>query len=208
MIVEIWLIAAFLYVFFRLWYDGIGRPLSSVEVEGFMVTLGERSEAGLHTPELEVARKFLEADDGKEFIMVNLLKFKDSPVIDPVTGSESSARALLTAYFKPFMFAMFKRAGHPVFTAQIAGGYLDQWNTHADPGWSGAGLIRYRSRRDAMLSSLANPAFDDVYQYKLAALEQTYAVPTRRQAGFYASPRVTAALFLLLAAAFTQLALG
>jgi len=71
-----------------------------------------------------------------------------------------------------------------------------------------ARLVRYRSRRDAMLASLASLEFDDIHKYKIAALKQTFAVPTQIQVALYASPRVTVALVLALGAALLQMALS
>lgn len=206
--VWIWMNAFLLYVVFRLWYDGIKGPLSGEEVEQFMCILRKRVNDGLHTPDLSIMQAFMEADDGKEFVMVNMLTLVDSPATHPETGEQVEPSSLLTTYFQPFMKRMLKRAGHPVFTGRINGGYLDAMNTPENPGWHGAGLIRYRSRRDALQASLANSSFDSIYQFKTAAIEETFAIPVQRQIGFYASPRLTVGLALALGAALLQLALG
>ena len=64
-----------------------------------------------------------------------------------------------------------------------------------------------QERRDAMLASLANPEFDALHKYKAAAIRQTFAFPTQPLAGLYASPRITVALALALAAALLHIAL-
>lgn len=207
MVVAVWLSALLLYGFFRLWYDGLRKPLSSDEVEYFVGLLEARAAAGQPTNDIAIARAFLEQDDGQEFVMYNLVRFNPAPAKHPETGEDAEPRSLLMAYMKPFMGTMLRRAGHPVITGKIAGGYLDEWNTAPNPGWDGAGLIRYRSRRDAMLASLANNEFDGMHKFKVAAIDQTYAVPTQRQMGFYASPRVTVALVIALAAALLNIAL-
>ncbi|MCP4211579.1 MAG: hypothetical protein GY764_08870 [Halieaceae bacterium] len=152
-------------------------------------------------------RKFLEEDDGKEFIMMNLLQYNPSPMKHPDTGQDAQADSILQEYFRPFMGRVIRRAGHPVIAGRAVGGYLDAWNTPPDPGWHGAGLIRYRSRRDIIELSLASAKFQDLHKYKLAALKQTIAFPTQTQMGLYASPRVTVAMALALAAALLQLTL-
>ncbi len=203
--IAIWTCAALLYLAFRFWYDGRGKPLTPQEVEHFIEVLEQRTAAGIATQDIATVRKFLEQDDGKEFIMVNLVEFKASPVAHPDTGEDVKVRSLLMAYFKPFMGIMLRRAGHPVLSMAGAGGYLDAWNTPPDPGWHLAGLIRYRSRRDAMLASFANPAFDGLHKYKIAAMAQTFAFPAKTQTAGYASPRLTVALVLALAASLLQL---
>ncbi|MFT4769832.1 MAG: hypothetical protein ACI8RN_002986 [Glaciecola sp.] len=207
MTMSVWGGALAIYMLFRLWYDGFQKPLKQEEVESFVELATARADKGAQASDLEGLRKFLEEDDGKEFIMVNLLRFNTAPISDPDTGEATTGQILLGKYFKPFMGRMLRRAGHPVITGQVKGGYLDEWNTAANPGWHGAGLVRYRSRRDAMELSLANADFDELHKYKVAALAQTFAVPTQRKMGFYASPRLSVALILALAAALIQLVL-
>jgi hypothetical protein len=87
------------------------------------------------------------------------------------------------------------------------GGYLDAWNTPPDPGWQMAGLVRYRSRRDAIVLSLADPAFAAIHKYKVAAMKQTFAFPMKTEVALYASPRLTVVLLLALGASLLQLIL-
>lgn len=206
MSISIWAIALLIYLVFRLWYDGLRKPLTAAEVEEYTRLFEERAGADDEV-DLAVMRKFLEEDDGKEFIMMNLLQYNPSPMKHPDTGLDAQAESILQEYFRPFMGQVIRRAGHPVIAGRAVGGYLDAWNTPPDPGWHGAGLIRYRSRRDIIELSLASAKFQDLHKYKFAALKQTISFPTQTQMGLYASPRVTVALVLALVAALLQLAL-
>ena len=206
MALSIWVTTLLVYLVFRLWYDGLRKPLTAEEVEEYTRLLEERAGAGDEV-DLAVMRKFLEEDDGKEFIMMNLLQYNPSPMKHPDTGCDAQAESIIQEYFKPFMGQVIRRAGHPVIAGRAVGGYLDAWNTPPDPGWHGAGLIRYRSRRDIIELSLASAKFQDLHKYKVAALKQTISFPTQTQMGLYASPRVTVAMALALAAALLQLAL-
>ena len=69
----------------------------------------------------------------------------------------------------------------------MAGGYFGVWNMPQNPGWHMVGLIRYRSRRDAMLASLVNPMFQDIHKYKLAAFKQTFALQAQPTMRLYAA---------------------
>jgi hypothetical protein len=206
MALSIWMTAFLAYVVFRLWYDGLRKPLTAEEVEEYTRLFEQRAGAGDEV-DLAVMRKFLEEDDGKEFIMMNLLQYNPAPMKHPDTGQDARAESILQEYFRPFMGQVIRRAGHPVIAGRAVGGYFDAWNTPPDPGWHGAGLIRYRSRRDIIELSLASAKFQDLHKYKLAALKQTIAFPTQTQMGLYASPRVTVAMALALAAALFQIAL-
>jgi hypothetical protein len=208
MAIAIWLGALVAYLAFRLWYDGFRKPLTDEEVAHFVSILERRAADGADKQDIALVRQFMEQDDGKEFIMVNLIQFNPSPVTHPDTGEGVTAQEVVQDYFKPFMKTLFRRAGHPVLMTRAVGGYFDAWNTPPDPGWHAAGLVRYRSRRDVMQASIAHPAFDGIHKYKVAALKQTFAFPTQTQAALYASPRVTVALVLALGAALLQLALN
>lgn len=208
MIIEIWVGALVAYLAFRLWYDGLGKPLTPDEIAHFSQAFQDSADKGLSTGEVATLRRFMEEDDGKEFIMVNLVEFNSSPVTHPDTGQDIKASALLTEYTKPFMAKILRRAGHPVIAGQAVGGYLDAWNTPEDPGWHMAGLVRYRSRRDVILLAFADPAFAEIHKYKIAAMKQTFAFPMQTRVALYASPRVTVALLLALGAALLQLALN
>ena len=206
--IAIWVVAAMIYLAFRLWYDGLGKPLTPDEIEHFLQLVQGRAGPGPDTQDIATLRKFMEADDGKEFIMVNLIEFNASPVSHPDTGRDIKAAALLTEYTRPFMGKILRRAGHPVIAGQGVGGYLDAWNTPPDPGWHMAGLVRYRSRRDVIMLSLADPAFAAIHKYKIAAMKQTFAFPIKTQVALYASPRMSVALLLALGAALLQLFLS
>ncbi len=208
MTIAIWVGALVAYLAFRLWYDGKRKPLTDEEVAHFVSILKRRAADGADRQDIDVVRQFMEQDDGKEFIMVNLIQFNPSPVTHPDSGEGVKAQELVQEYFKPLMNTLLRRAGHPVLVSRAVGGYVDAWNTPPNPGWHAAGLIRYRSRRDAMQASIAHPAFDGIHKYKIAALKQTYAFPTQTQVALYASPRVTVALVLALGAALLQLTLN
>ncbi|MCP4210475.1 MAG: hypothetical protein GY764_03265, partial [Halieaceae bacterium] len=68
----IWVITLLVYLAFRLWYDGLRKPLTAEEVEKYSRLFEQHAGAGDEV-DLAVMRKFLEEDDGKEFIMMNLL---------------------------------------------------------------------------------------------------------------------------------------
>lgn len=205
MTIAIWILTALIYLAFRLWYDGLGKPLTPGEIEHYSQLVTEQ---GMDPQTIDIIRKFMEEDDGKEFLMVNLVEFNASPVAHPDTGKNIKPPELLTEYTKPFMGKILRSAGHPVIAGQGVGGYLDAWNTPPDPGWHMAGLVRYRSRRDVLVSSLADPAFAAIHKYKIAAMKQTYAFPIKTRVGLYASPRITVALALALGASLLQLVLS
>lgn len=203
-IAMIWAAALFLWAVFLFFYDGFRRPLGRAEIDAFLAGLGPRmAETGNDADRL---RAFLEGDDGREFVMVNLVRTRPGDVTDPASGATRTGQEWLRRYSDPFVRGLMRRGGHPLFVGRKVGGYIDAWNTPEDPGWSLVGTMRYRSRRDLMHMA-ADPAFRAVHPNKTLGIETTFSFPTQRQIAFYASPRVTVGLTLALAAALAHIAL-
>ena len=190
--------ALLLWLGFLLFYDGLRRPLRRGEIDAFLATLGPRmAETGNDGERL---RAFLEADDGREFVMLNLVRTRPGPVTDPASGETQDGGEWLRRYSDPFVRGLIARGGHPLFVGRKVGGYIDAWNTEADPGWSLVGTMRYRSRRD-LVRMASDPKFRAAHPAKSLGIASTFSFPTQRQIAFYASPRVTVGLTLALAAA-------
>jgi hypothetical protein len=198
----IWGTALILYGAFSLWYNNLGGPLSPAEIEVY----AERFQASGSDPERQAAaRAFLEADDGGEFFMVNLVRLHEGPVAGPDSDEPRPAQEVLGVYTGHFMPALFARAGHVAFAGRATGRYLEAWGVEPDPGWSFAGVVRYRSRRD-MLELATDPAFEPAHAYKIAAMANTLAFPVAPAMLFF-GPRVWVGLLLALIAALGHLVL-
>lgn len=199
----IWIAAAAAYVAFRAWYDNWRGPLRPDEVEACMKRL---EAAGFSNPtELATLREFLENDDGREFMMLNLVRLNPDLAPHPETGEPTPARKLLRGYLRSFLPRLLRRAGHPLLQARKVGGYVDAWNVAPDPGWSFVGYMRYRSRRDVM-ELIATPSFVAAHPFKAAALPETFSFPTQPVISLYAGPRIWVGLALALVAALAHLA--
>jgi hypothetical protein len=198
----IWGTALLAYGAFRLWYDNWSGPLKPAEIDAFLAQMAGRFEATGNSP--DVLRAFLAADDGREFVMLNLVKAQLDPVEDPQTGQMVQGFELLKRYSKRFMPVLFRNGGHPGIVGRKVGGYVDAWNTEPDPGWTVFGLMRYRSRRD-MIKLVMDPAFMAGHPDKLLGTLATFSFPTQRVLSFYVGPRVTVALALALIAALSHL---
>jgi hypothetical protein len=198
----IWGTALLAYGAFRLWYDNWSGPLKPAEIDAFLAQMAGRFEATGNSP--DVLRAFLAADDGREFVMLNLVKAQLDPVEDPQTGQMVQGFELLKRYSKRFMPVLFRNGGHPGIVGRKVGGYVDAWKTEPDPGWTVFGLMRYRSRRD-MIKLVMDPAFMAGHPDKLLGTLATFSFPTQRVLSFYVGPRVTVALVLALIAALSHL---
>jgi hypothetical protein len=199
----IWIGALLLYGVFSLWYVNWRGPLSEAEVDHYMELARDRTR--VEPERLETLRTFLEADDGEEFFMLNLIRLNPEPITMPGAAAPESAQAVLERYTGYFMPALFARAGHPAFIGRAAGGYLEHWGVEPDPGWTIAGAIRYRCRRD-MIELATDPTFGPAHEFKIAAIVNTLAFPVHP--GFVVlGPRIWVALVLALCAALVHLTL-
>jgi hypothetical protein len=200
----IWGAALLGYGLFALWYDNWRGPLGAQEID--VLVERARTQGQIEPDRLANVRAFLEADDGREFFMLNLLRVQPDPVAVPGSDERKPAREVIEGYTRHFMPALFRRAGHPALIGRAAGGYLEHWGVEPDPGWSVAGVIRYRSRRD-MMELATDPAFEPAHAFKIAALANTLAFPLS-PAFVVAGPRVWVALVFALLAAFGHLLFG
>ena len=144
-----------------------------------------------------------EEDDGKEFLMLNLIQLREGKVPHPVTGEKQKPRELITKYFRSFSLAVMKRGGHPVFQARTVGGNIDSWNADSNVGFMATTMMRYKSRRD-LIELLIDPGFADSHLFKLAAIERTISYPTQTMFSASLRPPISVLLVLLLLASITQ----
>lgn len=165
----------------------------------------DESSGGLTTDRATV-RKFLEEDDGGEFVMMNQLQLVAGNAIHPVTGEEMSAADVANGYGESFTQALLQRGGVPVFMARRVGGNIDSWNADQNLSFSIAAMMRYRSRRDIIDIAL-DPAFNDAHLYKLAAIERTISYPTHMLMSTSLRPPLAVLLVLMLLASLAQNAL-
>ena len=193
--VAIWGAATVVYAIFWCWYVGFRRRITPAEAEATMQLL-DRSGA-MTSKQRDSLAHFLAHDDGKDFVMVNLLELKK-----PVRES----RKKLGRYQKIFLGGLLRKAGHPVMIATAASGNLENVACdHADD-WMAASMIRYRSRRD-LLEVLPATLGSEHHGLKLAALEKTFAFPASPWF-MPGGPRVVVALAVALIAALAQLAIS
>lgn len=201
----IWGIAALAAIAFLGWYRNWRGPLSKDEIERYMAVAIEMHGANEFN-DFDIVRRFLEADDGREFVMLNLVRLAPGEVPDPETGRPTRSSALLQRYTQPFMRALFRRGGHPAMVARKVGGYVDAWRVPPDPGWTIVGFMRYRSRRD-MIELVVDPRFSSSHAFKFAATAETFSFPTQPVLRLYPSPALWAPLLLALIAALAHLAI-
>ena len=184
-----WLVIAATYLGFFSWYTSLKGPLSPQEIEYYIEKVNATSE------ELASFRKFMEEDDGRDFVMINIMEMYDTPLqIEGVEPGETTDQVL--AKYMEYMFpAMLSKASHPVFRGNAASLLaMDIMNADGMETWTGAAGVRYRSRRD-MIEISTNPEFAGRHEFKVAALAKTIAFPVA-PFNYLGDPRLLLALLL------------
>ena len=190
--VMIWTIAALAYAVFWFWYVGFQKKVTPQEVETTMRVFDH--DDSWTSNQQKHLRRFLLDDDGKDFVMVNLLHLK-SP--------KKESLEKLNKYQKVFLGSLLRKAGHPIMIARAASGNVENVACdHADD-WSAVGMIRYRSRRDLM-NILPATIGSKHHGLKLESLEKTFAFPAAPWFMF-GGPRIVVALGIALLAALMHI---
>ncbi|MEQ8267249.1 MAG: hypothetical protein RH982_08630 [Parvibaculum sp.] len=175
-------VLALFYGAFWFWYGGAGRPLASEEVDHYLALLDQRAEkggsgAGLRARLEDWARK----DDGREFLMVNLM---DDPA-DPKAAE---------AYNAMILPALIKRGGFPVFISRPFATFIQPDGMEE---WDQVAIVRYRSLRD-LFEMVTAPETKDIQHLKEASVSQTQVFPTHVVFSFVWVRFIAAALFVAL----------
>ena len=159
--------AAILYTIFLLWYGGWGKPMSQEEAQGLILNL-KRAGGKENDPDNELIQHFREVvknDDGKAFIMVNLMKFKKT----------NEAKAANARYSKKIFPLLLKHGSPPIFVSNVQGRFL---HLEGSDDWDQVAFIRYRSRKD-FLKMAADAAKLDLGKDKWLSLEKTHVFPVK-----------------------------
>lgn len=188
----LWFAAALVYAGFLLWYLPLWRRASPEEIRR---VVGAAHAEGLEPARVAELQRFLQEDDGRPFVMVNLLKLREPT---------DEAHRAMEVYQRRFMGRLLGMAGFPLYAGRaVMRLNLEQWGIEAD-GWHAVALVRYRCRRDLarmVLFSLEG----DTREFKHAGLERTFALPVVPIVSTI-GPGVTVGVLLALVAALLQIA--
>jgi len=199
----IWGTALALSLAFTAWYHNWRGPLTAAEIDAYVEQMQAQSDGG-DPAALRDLRSFLEADDGREFVMLNVIKLHADPQPHPQTGEPTDAAELMGTYSSAFMGRLFRSAGHPVFVADKVGPFVDTFGITERPDWTLTSMVRYRSRRD--LADVATyEGFPGAHLFKTAAIENTFNFPTRTRIQLFFSPGLLLPLLVFFAASLTHL---
>lgn len=193
-----------LYLAFLFWYGGKGKPLTAIEVNALLAEIKRRAgkqDSEEESPILQQFRELTKNDDGREYYMVNLLKFRKKALYPKGSSFGDDPMAANDRYNRAIIPLLLKHGGHPIFLGQVLGRFI-----HPDSAddWDQVGMVRYRSRRDMlkMAVEIAGLGFD---VHKWAALEKTQVFPVQPIVSLFFVRGMVAVILLIVMAAIRLL---
>ena len=190
-----WLILGAVYIGFFFWYTDMGGKLSQEEIQIFIkkheqniINDGVSPDSEEFQLRIDFLKKFMEEDNGKQFIMVNNIEMNKNP--GDVVGANpgESADQLMSRYMEYMWPNLLKRASHPIFMSNAVYQSMDLVGIEGAETWDQAALMRYKSRR-TMMEIVTNPNMMNRHDFKIAALQKTIAYPVE-PFGFYSDMRL------------------
>jgi len=190
-----WLILGAVYIGFFFWYTDMGGKLSQEEIQIFIkkheqniINDGVSPDSEEFQLRIDFLKRFMEEDNGKQFIMVNNIEMNKNP--GDVVGANpgESADQLMSRYMEYMWPNLLKRASHPIFMSNAVYQSMDLVGIEGAETWDQAALMRYKSRR-TMMEIVTNPDMMDRHEFKIAALQKTIAYPVE-PFGFYSDMRL------------------
>ena len=148
-----WVCVGVVYLLFLIWNGLFTRPLSTQEIEKYTEILQQ----DYSDTEFQQMRSFMEEDDGKPIIMINVIKTNDIPKTGNGKTFSSAEEALADyeGFVGPFLI---KRGSYPIINGTSLMDAPEVWGIENAREWTTGSLVRYKSRR-VMLELSTNPAF-------------------------------------------------
>jgi hypothetical protein len=198
------LIPLVIYALFLVWYGGRARPLVDEEVKDFLALMTSRG-IDRDDPELfESLKRLLSRDDGREFVMVNLIEYREKAAYPAGSPYGDSAVEADKRYARAFFPYLLRYGNVPVFISWRSGSFIEP--PGAEP-WQVVAMIRYRSRRD-FIRSVRAVVGKDVMVHKWAAIDTTHVFPVRPLFSFIAVRWAVALLIAVVASLVYSFALA
>jgi uncharacterized protein (DUF1330 family) len=170
---EMTLGAVLLGVFLRFWsWLTPRKKLTQEEIDRYLSAIDSQypPAAPEKTEYLARLRAWAEADDGKPFYNLELMRYYDQlhtfPGAPEFQGTPEQSNAL---YEKRILRLLLKIGGYPMVGGATQGKNLMTYEPDLDD-WSRVMMVRFPSRR-AFLSLQADPAYGPLRPYKMMALK-------------------------------------
>jgi hypothetical protein len=166
---------AALYIAFLFWYGGNGKPMSAHEIEEGLARLQATDTSEHGRDAVQQVRELLSNDDGKEFIMQNLVRYRPKALYPPGLNYGDDPREADRRYGKSIVWDLLSNGNFLLFIARRSGNFITPEGSDA---WHYVAMVRYRSRRD-FLRFAQQSSRADKFVHKWAAIEKTHVFPVK-----------------------------
>jgi hypothetical protein len=188
-----------LFVLFWVWYGGSGKPLTEQEITEGLQALRANNDDAEKIAEVE---QLLRKDDGKEFVMQNLVRYRPKALYPPAYAHlGDDPRAADKRYGKAIVWPLVKNGNVMIFIARRSGSFIEPVGADV---WHYVAMVRYRSRRDFLRFAVETER-SDLFVHKWAAIEKTHVFPVKPLISLVFVRGAVAALLVLVGTLLTHL---
>jgi hypothetical protein len=166
---------AALYIAFLVWWGGNGKPMTQDEKDAAIRTLQATNDSDHNRAAVQEVRELLASDDGKEFVMQNLVRYRPKALYPTGYHYSDDPREADKRYGKSIVWPLLRNGNLMLFIARRTGNFVAPEGADA---WHYVAMVRYRSRRDFVRFAIdANQA--EKFVHKWAAIEKTHIFPVK-----------------------------
>jgi hypothetical protein len=166
---------AALYAAFLIWYGGNGKPMSTDEINAGIRELQATDPSEHGKSAVDDVLQLLSNDDGREFVMQNLVRYRPKALYPPGSNYGDDPREADRRYGRAIVGDLLRNGNLILFVARRSGNFIVPEGADS---WHYVAMVRYRSRRDFLKFALqANQA--DKFIHKWAAIEKTHVFPVK-----------------------------
>ena len=193
------LVGVLLFALFLVWYGGSGKPLTEQEITEGLQALRANNDDAEKIAEVE---QLLRKDDGKEFVMQNLVRYRPKALYPPAYAHlGDDPRAADKRYGKAIVWPLVKNGNVMIFIARRSGSFIEPVGADV---WHYVAMVRYRSRRDFLRFAVETER-SDLFVHKWAAIEKTHVFPVKPLISLVFVRGAVAALLVLVGTLLTHL---
>ena len=164
-----------LYIAFVVWYGGNGKPMTPDELAAALRDLEATDTSDQSKAALQEVRELMASDDGKEFVMQNLVRYRPKALYPPGYSYGDDPRAADKRYAKAILWPLLRNGNLIMMVARRSGSFVTPEGADA---WHYVSMVRYRSRRDFLRFAIATNQADK-FVHKWAAIEKTHIFPVK-----------------------------
>lgn len=164
-----------IYLAFWFWWGGNGSPMTKHEIDEGLIRLQGTDTTEHGREAVQQVRELLSNDDGREFVMQNLVRYRPKALYPPGLNYGEDPREADRRYGKSIFWDLLRNGNFILFIARRSGNFIVPEGADA---WHYVAMVRYRSRRD-FLKFAEQSSSADKFVHKWAAIEKTHVFPVK-----------------------------